>query len=90
MPVLYLINGFVLSKLWAWFIVPLGAPSLTLPLAIGLAMVVGFLTYHTRVMPSSDTRTETEKVSDGLTVLAAGMVSPFITLLIGWLVVQFV
>lgn len=42
-----ILNGFVLSTLWSWFIVPaFDLPVLRIPEAIGLAMVVGFLTYH--------------------------------------------
>ena len=42
-----LINGWALSLLWGWFIVPVfSAPALTLGQAIGIAMVVSFLTYQ--------------------------------------------
>lgn len=42
-----LLNGYVLSKLWAWFIVTtFHAPPLSLPAAIGLALVVSYLTYQ--------------------------------------------
>lgn len=38
------LNGWVLSKLWAWFIVTtFGLPTLAVPEAIGLATVVSFL-----------------------------------------------
>jgi len=36
-----IINGFVLQQLWAWFVVPLGAPSITLTHALGLSMLLG-------------------------------------------------
>lgn len=36
------IRGFLLTTLWAWFIVPLGQPALTIPLAIGISLIVGF------------------------------------------------
>ena len=42
-----LLRGFVLVKIWGWFIVPLfHLPVLTLLPAIGLALVVGFMTYQ--------------------------------------------
>lgn len=42
-----LINGWALSLLWQWFIVPVfSAPVLSLGQAIGVAMVVSFLTYQ--------------------------------------------
>jgi len=43
----YVLHGWVLTKLWAWFIVPTFAlPALSLPAAIGVSVVVGFLTTH--------------------------------------------
>lgn len=42
-----ILNGWVLTKLWAWFIVPLfGAPTLTIAPAIGLALVAHCITYQ--------------------------------------------
>lgn len=35
-----LFNGFVLLRLWAWFVVPFGLPPLSLPWAIGLCIIV--------------------------------------------------
>lgn len=35
-----LFNGYVLLRLWAWFVVPFGLPPLTLPWAIGLSIIV--------------------------------------------------
>jgi hypothetical protein len=38
-------SGFVLTILWGWFVVPLfGPPGLTIPAALGLALVVGYVT----------------------------------------------
>lgn len=38
-------NGWVLTKLWGWFIVKtFNLPSLTIPTAIGLALVISYLT----------------------------------------------
>jgi hypothetical protein len=32
-------NGYVLSILWSWFVVQFGLPTLTVPHAIGLALI---------------------------------------------------
>lgn len=38
-------SGYVLSILWGWFIVPtFGLPMLSIPAAIGVALIAGFLT----------------------------------------------
>lgn len=36
-----LIQGFVISQYWSWFIVPLGLPSISIVHAFGLAAFVG-------------------------------------------------
>lgn len=44
---LTVLNGFVLSQMWAWFVVPLfGLPALTIPYAIGLSMVFSLFTHR--------------------------------------------
>lgn len=40
-----ILSGYVLSILWAWFIVStFGLPLLTIPVAIGIMLVVSYLT----------------------------------------------
>ena len=41
-----LLNGFVLEKLWGWFIVDLGAPDISVGQAIGISLVAGFLAHQ--------------------------------------------
>lgn len=45
MVVLSILRGFVLSQLWGWFIVPIGVPSISVPQAIGIAIIASVLTY---------------------------------------------
>lgn len=41
-------NGWALSKLWSWFVVEtFGLPILSIPEAIGLAMIASYLTHQT-------------------------------------------
>lgn len=42
------VNGYVLSVLWGWFVVPTfnSAPELGIAPAIGIAMVVGYMTHQ--------------------------------------------
>lgn len=38
-----IVNGYVFSQLWAWFVVAtFGLTAITIPQAIGLAMVIGW------------------------------------------------
>ena len=41
-----LFRGFVLAKMWLWFIVPFGVLELGVVHAIGLSLLVSFLTYQ--------------------------------------------
>lgn len=40
------LGGIVVKLLWGWFIVPLGVPGLSLFHAMGIMLLVGFLTYR--------------------------------------------
>ncbi len=77
---LSLIRGFVLAKLWLWFLVPLGLPVLSIPAAIGVAMTVAMITHQSENV--KDERTGKEK---GV-AFAMAFVGPFITLLFGYVV----
>jgi uncharacterized SAM-binding protein YcdF (DUF218 family) len=75
-----LLEGWVLSVMWRWFIVPLGVPALTIPAAIGVALVVGMLTHQTR---NSD-EIEWE------TLLASAFINPLLALVVGWMLRPFI
>ena len=86
MPVLLtlasMLNGWVLTVLWGWFMVPtFHLPELRVAPAIGLAYVVGFLTDAT---PS-----EHEKSSSCSYILMSMVVRPVIALFFGWIVSRF-
>lgn len=52
-PFLVALEGFVLSRLWAWFAAPtFGLPVLSVVQAAGLALVIGLATY--RRIPSDE------------------------------------
>lgn len=72
-------EGWVLSVLWRWFLVPLGAPALSIPAAIGVAIIVGMLTHQ-----SSKTDDE-----DWAAKISAIFLGPPMMLLVGWITKQF-
>jgi len=41
-----ILNGWALSLLWSWFMVPLGLPPIGIAWAIGISIVIGYLTNH--------------------------------------------
>ena len=76
-------TSFVIYHLWQWFIVPtFGLHALTYAQSYGIALIVGFLTYHHVFKTSDDTRSGKTQAIEVLTVLF----HPWITLFIGWLV----
>lgn len=75
-------RGYALSIIWGWFMVPtFGLPALSIPVAIGLSVVVGMLTSH--AMKTDD------KQSPVAAVLIAFLV-PVFALLIGWIAKSFI
>lgn len=78
-----LLNGFVLMKLWTWFVVSTFAlPRLTMPFAIGLALVVRFLSFEPDAVKSEFKKPFSEQ-------LITALLRPFMTLLFGWIVTLF-
>lgn len=78
-------GGFVLTKLWIWFIVPVfHLPVLTLVPAIGLCFVASYLT-HQYQQDSNDQSTG-QKIGG---VVAYGLMYPSIVLFMGWIVQMF-
>ena len=79
-------KGYVLTVLWGWFFVPVfGLPPLALAPAIGLALVVSFLT-HPSVASKEPEGTFPERLAKAA---AHAMAMPAFALGIGWVVRQF-
>jgi hypothetical protein len=77
-------NGYALSVLWGWFVVPtFNLPQLSIAAAIGIAMVVGYLTKQEITDPKDEDRSFTEKMVRA-TIFA--IVKPGFALLFGWVV----
>lgn len=56
-------NGFVLSILWGWFVVPLfEVPSLTIAQAIGISIVVSYFTNQYNDSDKKEEKSLTEKI----------------------------
>lgn len=81
-------SGWILKTLWSWFVVPtFGLPGLSIASAIGLGLVVRWLTYVHR--PESG---EEEAKSFGEKWLAAVLTSVVVgllCLLVGWICKQY-
>lgn len=88
LPVGAVWGGYVLSTLWGWFITPKfeGAPEIGVASAIGISLIIRYLTNHTGYDPVKellDTRTRLQKFSHGIASLLVG---PAMALGFGWVV----
>lgn len=76
-------SGYVLSILWGWFVVPtFGLPSLSVVTAIGIAIVVSYLT-HQIYTGREEKKEWSEKFAD---MIGYGILKPLIALGFGWVV----
>lgn len=77
-------RGYVLTILWVWFVVPVfHLPALGIVTAIGISLVVSFLTHQHRPENPADTRGAGEKFGESIVF---ALLWPAMTLLIGWAV----
>jgi len=74
-------NGFVAMKLWNWFIVKLGAMPIELWLAVGISLVISYLTYKVNYYAID----VPNKKRVGYAI-ASGIITPATFLLLGWIV----
>lgn len=78
-------EGFALKTLWAWFVVPtFGLPELSIPVAIGIALIVSLLAHQQTVKFGSGNELEDAAKSLGYGYFAVGF-----SLFAGWLVTFF-
>lgn len=89
LTIVTILKGFVLMKLWGWFVVTLfhDVPPLGLVQAIGLALVVGHLTYTdisalVKEVPEPNLKKIAQEVLKSIFKLMG-------TLGIGWVILQF-
>jgi hypothetical protein len=75
-------EGFVLIKLWNWFALPLfpNLPILNIPQAIGISILLGFLTHQYMELP--ELKTTEEKGKRAVSIL----IRPWVVLLFGYIV----
>jgi len=80
LPLLLVFDGYVLMRLWSWFVVPiLHAPELPLPVAIGVGLIAAHLTHQTSMVRNEDDwKFPLQKLAESA-VLKPGML-----LLLGW------
>jgi hypothetical protein len=79
----YAAGGFVFSKLWLWFAVPVfGVEELTVAQSVGLCMLISFVTKNNNY--SSDKKSEEGFEKYGQYIFA--IAQPWVALLVGWII----
>lgn len=80
-------SGYVLTILWAWFVMPIfGLPALAIAPAIGLAVVAGYLTHQ--YVPKAAKPDGDGKWDETGRAIAHMAFKPAFALLVGWIVKQ--
>lgn len=83
-------SGFVLAKLWAWFVVPSFAVSpLTMPYAIGLTLIANRLTTQRASIEDAKTRSLEEWIQYTLRLVFGCIFGPLLALGVGAAVASF-
>ncbi len=77
---LYLWEGWVIAKLWAWFLVPnFGLPQIWITTGVAVSLVIGLGSHqHT---PSEDGK----ELQDAILGMVGSALRPAAALLVGWL-----
>jgi hypothetical protein len=81
MPIGIVINAWGYATLWAWFVVPLGAPTLGWAHASGLSLLIGFATHK----PTPD-EPNPDRAKNLATAIGRALFAAPLTVGIGWCV----
>jgi hypothetical protein len=74
------LQGFVFTYLWKWFMIPFGMKSISLVHAIGLIILLDFGTYH-----YYDAKSEDNRLTKMLKALKFVVLKPLTALLLGYI-----
>lgn len=80
------INGYVLTILWTWFVVPFGISPINIPWAVGLCLILSLLTHQ---IPATDYAKEQQSIGTRIGTAVGDLCAPFIVLLFGYTVHHF-
>ncbi len=78
---LAIVRGWALSKLWVWFIVPLGAPQIGIAMAIGVSGTIAL--FHPQPTKKSDD-------ADWATSTMTSFCTVLVSVGFGWITKQFI
>lgn len=80
-------RGYVLSVLWSWFMVTtFNLPELAVFPAMGVSLVILYMTYHHKPNLVEDNRSDAHKILESFLII---FLYPLVILGIGWVYNQF-
>lgn len=86
-------RGWVLSLLWGWFVVRLGMPAVSIPEAIGVSLVLSYLTGTGHIAVAvEEMKEKTTEENDKIPPMGKifiGWAMPAFVLLYGWILQKF-
>lgn len=85
-PLSALASGFVLVRMWAWFVMPVFAVSpLSIGYALGIALIVSYMTYQGN---NNCTQKPRSALEAGGEMLVTALLRPLFTLAIGYIILK--
>jgi len=84
LPIMMLCEGFTLYTLWNWFAVPIGWPTLSIPVIMGLGIIFRTFNYKQGDKPLKQNKEE------AFQNIGLYFVRLLFTLLIGWILTLFI
>lgn len=81
---LMLWRGFVFGKLWAWYLLPIGAPPISLWQGLGIWLIVKYATFH------QDDKVDNRPREKWVKKTLVEWLIPAIYLLIAWIYNHFI
>lgn len=82
---LTIFSGFVITKLWMWFVIPaFGLQPLSIPLALGLGTLVSYFAWRQKDSEVGET------TKDFIKAMMVIYIRPALFLLIGWIYSWFI
>ena len=83
-PFAYALDGYALTILWKWFVLAkFNLPIINVPEAIGLAIIIGYLTKQIQLRDKDKDKEPLERCCEALALM---VLKPGLALLVGWIV----
>jgi hypothetical protein len=87
----WMLWGYCFTTMWAWYMLPLGAPVLSLWQSVGLAVMFGLLRDYSVKLETAEQKkaAEDETASELFIRGASTALAPVVALLMGWAIGMF-